>query len=359
MRRKKVGIINSGGDCPGLNTVIDTIVTALENDYKVLGFYKGFEGLLAKEFIELNSDFTNFFRFQGGTFLKTVNKGNFSSKVGTGQIRQIPEEILLKTAQNYHDLGLEGLIVLGGDGTMEIVYQLQKYNLNIIGVPKSMDNDLPGTDFTFGFHTAVEIATEALDRLETVGQSHDRIMILEVMGRWAGWVSLFSGLAGGANIILIPEIDFRWDSITNFLDKRTALGKKNTLVIVAEGSKLAGGETSTKSLGSKASEFSLGGIGDQISHFLNEKTRMEARSTNLGHIIRGGSPGSFDRLLSMPLGVHATKLLRARKYGNMVTYEQGKFSQLPIEDCVGKLKLVEANNFHVETGRELGVCFGD
>jgi len=359
MKLKKIGIINSGGDCPGLNTVIDTIVTSLEADYKVLGFYKGFEGLLAKEYLELNSDFTNFFRFQGGTFLKTVNKGNFASKVGSGQIRQIPEEILSKTAKNYHDLGLEGLIVLGGDGTMEIVYQLQRHNLNIIGVPKSMDNDLPGTDFTFGFHTAVEIATEALDRLETVGQSHDRIMILEVMGRWAGWVSLFSGLAGGANIILIPEIDFSWNSITNFLEKRLSLGKKNTLIIAAEGSKLSGGEISSKSLGSKASESSLGGVGDQISQYLNGITHFEARSTNLGHIIRGGSPGSFDRLLSMPLGVHASKLMRARKFGNMVTYEQGKFSQLPIEECVGKLKLVEKTNFHVETGRALGVCFGD
>ncbi len=258
---KRIGIINSGGDCPGLNTVTGAVVTSLYPDYEILGFYKGFEGLLDKNYIKLTPEITDPYRFQGGTFLKSVNKGRFAGKIGLGNVHQIDPEIIKQTVNSYNELGLEALVVLGGDGTMTTLLQLQEHGIKAIGVPKSIDNDLPGTDFTFGFQTAVEITTEALDRISTTAQSHDRIMVLEVMGRNAGWISLYSGIAGGAHCILIPEIPFENDKIEKFFEKR--LNNKQTwgLVVVAEGAIDRQNGVSVKSGGGQSSETKLGGVG--------------------------------------------------------------------------------------------------
>lgn len=355
----KVGIINGGGDCPGLNTVIDSIVRVLYPDYTIYGFYKGFEGILKKEYIELTPDFTLPFRFEGGTFLKTVNKGVFASKTGLGESRNIEDDIISQTIQSYKELGLEGLISLGGDGSMSIANQLAKHGLNIIGVPKSIDNDLMGTDMTFGFQTAVEIATEALDRLETTAFSHDRVMILEVMGRSAGWIGLYSGLAGGANMILIPEIPFSWDILLKHVKDRTTQGKKNMLIVVSEGAMPDGGEVITRDIGATSSETLLGGIGEAVEKFLNNDPDIESRSTTLGHIQRGGSPCAFDRVLSRSLGSEAAQLFMQKKFGQMVTYRNGAFKHISIANAVQEIKHIEPQDHLIQMAKSMGVCFGD
>jgi 6-phosphofructokinase 1 len=360
--KKKIGIINSGGDCPGLNTVIDAVVKSLKFEFdevEILGFYKGFEGLLEKKYIELTPEVTSPYKFEGGTFLKSVNKGNFATKQGLGKKRIIPEEIIQTTVNNYKDLGLDCLVVLGGDGTMSIISALEEHGLEVIGVPKSIDNDLLNTDFTFGFYTAVEIATEALDRLETTAYSHDRVMILEVMGRNAGWISLFSGLAGGANIILIPEIPFEYKNILDFIKQRNQKGKQNTLIVVAEGASAKDEEVTLKNNFGESSESLLGGVGEKLEKILNKESGIEARSTVLGHIQRGGSPTSFDRVISRNMGVHATNLIKQGKFGNMVIFKDGKIQEEEISKCVNRLKLVDPKSTEVQTARKIGVCFGD
>ena len=324
---KRIGIINSGGDCPGLNTVIDAVVKSLSPDYEILGFYKGFEGLLDLNYLILDPDYTSVLRFHGGTFLKSVNKGHFAGKTGNGELREIEKEVLDKTVKNYNELGLEALVVLGGDGTMATAIQLQNRGINIIGVPKSIDNDLLGTDFTFGFNTAVEITSEALDRIETTAASHDRIMILEVMGRHTGWIALYSGLSGGADMILIPEIPFDSKNVVNFFKKRYQSGHTHGLIVVAEGATDKTGEILTKNFGAKSSEVSLGGMGEHIEMLLNSQPEFESRCTVLGHLQRGGTPNSWDRILSRSYGAYAGTMVRNQRYGYMVGYINGSFSE--------------------------------
>ncbi len=359
--KPKVGIINGGGDCPGLNAVIDAIVEVLDPEYEIIGFYRGFEGMLSRDHITLTPAMTTRYRFQGGTFLKTVNKGHFSSKVGHGTRRDIPDDILDKAMHTYRDLGLEGGIALGGDGTMAIAHQLSQKGMNVVGVPKSIDHDLVGTDFTFGFQTAIEIATESLDRLRTTAFSHDRVMILEVMGRNAGWIGLYSGIAGGADIILIPEIPFSWDVVTDYIASKSHEGRKDLLVVVSEGARSYDAEVITKETGGteKVGEAHLGGIGEHIAYRLNQDATIEARATILGHLQRGGSPSGFDRVLSRGFGARAAMLFKQRSYGHMVTYHQGHFQDVAIVDAVADIKHVEGVNQLISIGRDMGVCFGD
>lgn len=356
---RRIGIINSGGDCPGLNTVIDALVKSLSPEYEILGFYKGFEGLLDLKYIQLEPEYTSVLRFQGGTFLKSVNKGNFAGKTGNGEFRQIDAEILSQTVKNYTDLELEALVVLGGDGTMSTAVQFQNAGVNIIAVPKSIDNDLEGTDFTFGFNTAVEITSEALDRISTTAKSHDRIMILEVMGRHTGWIALYSGLSGGADMILIPEIPFDPQKILEFFRQKYSSGHTYGLIVVAEGAFDISGQITTKNFGSKASEVSMGGIGEHIEILLNSQPDLEARCTVLGHLQRGGSPNSWDRILSRSYGAYAGTMVRNNRYGYMVGYINGSFTETRLEDCINNLKKVNPDGNFVRRARELGVSFGD
>ncbi len=352
----RIGFLNSGGDCPGLNTVMDAVVKSLYPDYEIYGFYRGWEGLLDKDYKILTPDFTTQFKFMGGTILKSVNKGNFAVKVGLGGEINLASEIIQKTVNNYKELGLEGIIALGGDGSLTVAKQLQEHGIKIIAVPKSIDNDLMETDFTFGFQTAVSIATEALDRLETTGYSHDRIMILEVMGRNAGWVALYSGIAGGANVILIPEIPFRTDDVYKFLNNR---GKKNALIVVAEGAKTKNGKIYTKDASGNNCEVRLGGVGESLSEYFNQFEDVEARSTALGHVQRGGSPVAIDRILSRLYGAYAAELMKQRKFGQMVAYAEGKIKDVSIESAVAKLKTVSPICHEVRLARTQGIYFGD
>ncbi len=357
--KKRAGIVISGGDCPGLNTVIDAVVKSLSDEYDVIGFYKGFEGLLNKEFLLLDRVFTSQNRWIGGTFLKSVNKGHFPGKVGTGQTTKAEEAVILKAYETYKELQLDGLIVIGGDGTLSMANNLQEYGFKVVGVPKSIDNDLLGTDFTFGFHTAVEIATEALDRLHTTATSHDRVMVLEVMGRNAGWISLYSGIAGGANMILIPEIPFKLENVKRFIHERIEKGRHSTVIVVAEGAKPEDGELSLKNTGGRSMEVLYGGIGEQVVSYLNQDEAIEARSTALGHVQRGGSPNSFDRVLSTLFGAGAADLFRNGKYGKMVTYGHNQIGEIDITEAVKELKLVDPKSQIVHNARGVGINFGD
>jgi ATP-dependent phosphofructokinase / diphosphate-dependent phosphofructokinase len=358
----KIGFINSGGDCPGLNTVMDAVVRILSDEYEILGFYKGFEGLLAKKYLSLTKDFTDQNKFLGGTILKSVNKGNFAIKTGLmGEIINLDPKIIQQTKQNYDDLGLEALVVLGGDGSLSVALELMKVGINIVAVPKSIDNDLSGTDFTFGFQTAVNTATDSFDRLQTTAMSHDRVMILELMGRHAGWITLFSGLSGGADIILIPEIKFSYAKILEFIKNRIKNGKNSTLIAVSEGAISLDKVIITKDIGAKSSETTLGGIGEDLASFLNKskESQIEARSTSLGHIQRGGSPVAFDRILSRMLGVKAANLIKQKKYGEMSCYKDGKVNSIKIIDAAAKTKLINPDHELIKTAKSLGIYFGD
>jgi 6-phosphofructokinase 1 len=356
--QKRVGIINGGGDCPGLNTVIDSVVRVLYPDYEVLGFMRGFEGLLRKQYISLTPRYTGQYKFEGGTFLKTVNKGSFAAKTGGGDENVIDENIINETVKHYEGFELEGLICLGGDGSMSAAQQLIDRGLNIVGVPKSIDNDLTGTDFTFGFQTAVEIATEALDRLNTTAYSHDRVMILEVMGRNAGWIGLYSGIAGGANVILIPELEFDIEMVKQHIKDRTLQGQKSALIVVSEGAIPKNGEVVTKNSG-HASEILLGGISHQIEAALNEDPEIESRATILGHIQRGGSPCGFDRLLSRSLGSHAAHLFMQKNFGQLVTYKAGQIGSCSIKDAIAQIKRIENDSSLIKMAKGMGISFGD
>jgi len=351
----RIGIVNGGGDCPGLNTVMDAIVRSLHPEYEIFGFYKSFEGLKDHHYVKLDPSFTSRYRFMGGTFLKSTTHGVFAGKVGAGGLRLVDDEIIAETKKSYDDLGLQCLIVLGGDGTMVTACQLQAAGINVIGVPKSIDNDLDGTEVTFGFQTAVDIATEALDRLETTAYSHDRVMILEVMGRDAGWIGLHSGVAGGANVILIPEIESDFEKVAHFLRHRD---KKNALIVASEGARIKNmGQIISGS--TTSSEQKLGGVGDALADYLNQFEEFEARSTTLGHIQRGGKPSGFDRLLSAQFGYQAAKMVEQKTYGQMVVYNCSSFVSQPIEACVAKLKTVDPNGYLVSSAKKMGIHFGD
>lgn len=356
--KKRIGILTGGGDCPGLNTVIDSFTKTLRDSYEVIGFYKGFEGLYSNSYISLDSQYTNQFKFSGGTILKTVNQGHFSAKTGDGNQNNIDQKVIEVAKQNYQDLNLEALVVLGGDGSLSAAHQLAQNGLNIIGVPKSIDNDVMGTEMTFGFLTAVQIATEALDRLETTARSHDRIMILEVMGRNSGWIGLHSGLAGGANIILIPEINFDYNKVLEAINNRYKLGKTHTLIVVSEGASSIDKTKSYSNTGGKSSENLLGGVGEKIASYLNSKG-LDARCTRLGHIQRGGSPQATDRLLSIQMGCFAAQLVEQKNYGQLVCYNGGEMNTLPLLDSISKLKLVDSRGELVSVAKKMGISFGD
>lgn len=357
----KIGVLNSGGDCPGLNAVINGVVGAADKlGWEVYGFIDGFEGLLPEggDYMKLTPNDTIGIAKLGGTILGTTNKGHFAAKVGEGDIVKIPRDIIDTARKNVNDLGIEALIVIGGDGSLTTALQMNHEGFNVVGVPKTIDNDLQATAMTFGFDSAVTSVVDALDRLQTTGQSHKRIMVLEVMGRHAGWIALWGGIAGGAHAILIPEIDFDIDKVADFIKQREADGKRSSLVVVAEGARVSGGQLVTKNRGG-ASEVTLGGAGDIVADQLSAKTGKETRSCVLGHLQRGGSPTAIDRILGARFGVKAVKLIEAGKFGRMVSYEAYHVGSVPIEQAVHKLRLVDPDSEMVDTARALGICLGD
>ncbi len=357
-----IGILNAGGDCPGLNAVIEGAVgAAASKGWTVYGFEDGFEGLLStpekqRYRILTTADCLNI-RSQGGTILGTVNKGNFTVKTGVGGRAEIDPEVLAITKATVERLELGALIVIGGDGSQTIGLELRSIGLPIVGVPKTIDNDLSATDYTFGFMTAVDIVSRNLDRLRTTAQAHQRVMVVEVMGRHAGWIALYGGMAGGADVILLPEIEFKFEEVVRKVELLKALGQREIIIIVSEGARL-GGELHILDEETKG-EVRLGGIGSFLSKKLETVTGIETRFCVLGHTQRGGSPIPFDRVLGVRCGTKAINLIERERFGYTVVVERTKMRSIPIEQAVSSLQLVEKGNQIVLQAKEVGICFGD
>ncbi|HKS36143.1 MAG TPA: ATP-dependent 6-phosphofructokinase, partial [Verrucomicrobiae bacterium] len=287
------------------------------------------------------------------------NKGHFAAKTGHGDVMKIPDGVLAQARQNVEKLGLRALVVVGGDGSLTIAQQLFEYGVPIIGVPKTIDNDLEATVMTFGFDSAVACATDALDRLRTTAESHNRVMVLEVMGRYAGWIALHSGIAGGGDVILIPEIPFNYDQVCAKVLERDRAGKKFTLVVVAEGAREQGKGFVTASEGGANREARLGGVGAVVAAEVEKRTGKETRVCVLGHLQRGGGPTTFDRLLCTRFGARAVQLIVEEKYGTMVALRPPDTVAVKITEAIGRIRSVPLAGDLVQTARALGISLGD
>jgi 6-phosphofructokinase 1 len=356
----RIGILNGGGDCPGLNAVTHGVVCAARHlDWEVVGFRDGFEGMLPPgDYFMLDRGLTNGIMGLGGTILGTANQGSFSSKVGSGELATIDPELIEKCRMTLQGREIEALIVVGGDGTLSTGLQLYRGGIPVIGVPKTIDNDLSATAMTFGFDSATTLVVDALDRLRTTAQSHKRVMVVEVMGRHAGWIAIYGGLGGGADVILLPEIPFDYDVVAEHIKERDAQGHHSSMVVVSEGAKPKDGEL-VGSARKGRGEMRLGGIGEIVARELGERTGKEARACVLGHLQRGGAPTSLDRVLATRFGVKAVALAKEKKFGEMVSYQSYQVGSVPLEAAVEKLKTVPTDCELVETARQLWICLGD
>ncbi len=358
---ERVGILTGGGDCPGLNAVIRAVVkSASKRGWETIGFLQGYEGLLEPvRYRHLNYKEMDALLHVGGTILGTTNRGRFAAKSGFGEEKQIPPEILAAAKRNFEQLGLRGLVCVGGDGTLTIAQRLFEEGIPIVGVPKTIDNDLEGTSTTFGFDSAVACATDALDRLRTTAESHERVMVLEVMGRYAGWIAVHSGIAGGGDVILIPEIPFSYERIAAKIQQREREGKRFTLVVVAEGARQAGKGYVAAGPGTLDRETRLGGIGGLVAAEIEERTGKETRVCVLGHLQRGGAPTMADRLLCTRFGARAVQLIADGHFGCMVSSKPPDIVAVKITAAIRRLRTVPPEGEIVQTARALGISFGD
>lgn len=329
---KTIGILTGGGDCPGINSVIRAVVRkALLNGWKIIGIKNGWKGLIEKDIQEMDIQSVSGILPKGGTILGT-SRTNPYKKEGDAK----------KAINNYKDLKLDALIVIGGEDTLGVAAKLYKDKLNVIGVPKTIDNDLSETDFTFGFDTAVNIATECIDRLHTTAESHHRIIVVEVMGRHAGWIATYAGIAGGADIVLIPEIPIDFKLVHETIKKRHQRGKTFSIIVVAEGAKFKEEDLVTKEEEKDAfGHVLLGGIGNVLGQRIEKETGYETRVAVLGHILRGGTPTAFDRILGTRYGIKAVELVEKGRFGYMACLKGNKIVEAPLEAAVGKLKTVD------------------
>ncbi|MFA6030520.1 MAG: ATP-dependent 6-phosphofructokinase [Elusimicrobiota bacterium] len=358
--RPAIGILTGGGDCPGLNAVIRAVVKAARyRGWRTIGFKGGYEGLLSPvHTMALDYHDMGGMLVTGGTILGTSNRGRFAAKTGKGETHMISDAILAEACANVKTLGLIGLVCVGGDGSLTIAQQLFEKGVPVVGVPKTIDNDLECTVATFGFDSAVATATDALDRLHTTAESHNRVMVLEVMGRHAGWIAASAGISGGGDVILIPEIPFTFEKVCAKIHERERSGKRFTLVVVAEGAKLKGGELVTQGEAADR-EVRLGGIGALVASEIEKRTGKETRVCVLGHLQRGGGPTSFDRLLCTRFGAHAVDLIAEKRFGRMVALRPPTTVDVLITEAIGRLRTVPIDGDLVQTGRALGVSFGD
>ncbi|MGH9769413.1 MAG: 6-phosphofructokinase [Blastocatellia bacterium] len=357
---KKIGLVTGGGDCPGLNAVIRSVViSAVNRGWEVYGIERGFEGLLYRNRVHLlNTYDVRGIIHTGGTILGTSNRGNpFELKGATGGETGVVD-ISDKVVEQFHRLELESLIVIGGDGTLSIASNLAKKGIPIIGVPKTIDNDLMATEMTFGFSTAVATATDAIDKLHATAASHERVMIVEVMGRYAGWIVLYSGVAGGADVILIPEIPFQLESIARKLHDRWRRKRNFAIIVAAEGAAPVGGAMIFKA-SEDGREPRLGGIAERLAVDLNRLTGYETRSLVLGHLQRGGQPTPADRLLATRFGAAAVRAIDCGKKNVMVAFQSSAVTTVPLEQAIRKRKQVPLDNDILKSARNLGVSFGD
>jgi 6-phosphofructokinase 1 len=338
---KTIGILTAGGDCPGINAAIRGVgkTAIVKYGMKVIGISDGFSGLISKDTFELTESHLSGILTLGGTILGTSREKPFKSDGKKKNENAKP--MLIK--EHYEQLGLDCLVCIGGNGTMKTAYMLSEEGLNVVGIPKTIDNDVWGTDMTFGFDSAVNIATEAIDRLHSTANSHKRIMVIEIMGHNAGWLALYSGMAGGGDVILIPEIPHDEDVIMNYLRKRADNNKPYSIVVTAEGINIPEGETSA---------------GRYLARKIEEVTGLETRETVLGYIQRGGSPSPMDRVLASRFGAEAANLIADNDFGKMASLRHGQITSVKLSEVAGKTKLIETDDPMVKQAREMGTCFG-
>src|SRR5215210_6584819 len=356
---KTIGIVTGGGDAPGLNAVIRAAVKTAVGEYgmRVVGIEDSFEGLLGETHVrELKPSDVRGLLPRGGTILGTRNRGSFVVRQEGGG-HAMPDEVYGEALKNLERLGIDALVAVGGEGTLAIAHEFDRRGFPVVGVPKTIDNDLAATELTFGFMTALDTATEALDRLHTTAESHDRVMILEVMGRHAGWIALHSGVSGGADVILIPEIPFSVGKVAQKVRERDACDSQFTIIVAAEGAKEVEGHQIYMDKGDRQSAPRLGGIGHHLAGELSELTKKEARCVVLGHLQRGGSPNAFDRMLGTNFGACAVRSLASGETGCMVALQAGTIVTVPLAEACSAIKTVPVDGQLVRTARDIGISF--
>lgn len=356
--KKRIGILTGGGDCPGLNASIRAIAkTAILNyDMEVIGIKDGFLGLIENRFLPISYEDVSGILALGGTFLGASNKANPfrhpDSKAGFKDVSDI-------TIENYCAMELDGLVCIGGDGTLNIAYKLYKKGVKLVGVPKTIDNDLRQTDATIGFDSALITATQAIDKLHTTAQSHHRVMVIEVMGRYAGWLALYSGLAGGGDIILLPEIPYDIKKVCEVVLKRNQRGKRFSIVVVSEGARPKAGKMVVRKIVKDSTDsVRLGGIGNKLANDIEKITGLETRVTVLGHLQRGGEPSPFDRILATRFGAASCELVARGDFGKVVILKSGQIKAIDLKKAVGDIKRVSLNDPVIKAAMAVGTSFG-
>jgi len=355
---KTIALVTGGGDAPGLNAVIRAAVKTAVHEYgmRVIGVEDSFEGLLGETRVrELGPAEVRGLLPRGGTILGTRNRGAFVVRGPGGETK--PEEVYREAVSNLERLGVDALVAIGGEGTLAIAHEFDRLGFPVVGVPKTIDNDLAATELTFGFMTALDIATEALDRLHTTAESHDRAMVLEVMGRHAGWIALHSGVSGGADLILLPEIPFSMAKVCEKVRQRDACGAQFSIIVAAEGAKEVEGGEHYVEAGDRSSAPRLGGVGHHVAYEIGRLTGKESRCVVLGHLQRGGSPNAFDRMLATNFGSAAVRALRRGQRGVMVALHAANIRTVPLRDAIANLKTVPPESQLVRTARDVGISF--
>jgi 6-phosphofructokinase 1 len=359
---RRIAVNTGGGDAPGLNAVIRAVVlSAIRRGWEVFGIEKGYGALLGEgDILPLTRDTVRGITQLGGTILGTTNRGNpfewpSVGPAGNPVIADRSDEVVAC----FHRLGLDALIAIGGDGSLRIANGLARKGLPVIGVPKTIDNDLAVTFVTFGFHTAVQTASDAIDKLHSTAASHERVMVVEVMGRHTGWIALHAGLSGTADVILIPEIPYDLDSVCAKIEDRYATGRNFAIIVAAEGAMPKGGEASYLESGVPGREARYGGLADRLARQIQDRTHRETRALVLGHLQRGGTPTAFDRLVALRFGTAAVRCAAAGQFGVMVALDPPEIRPVPLEDAIAQIRRVSLDSDTVRTARDLGISFGD
>lgn len=352
----RIGVLTGGGDCPGLNAVIRAVSKSViqQLNAQVVGFEDGFAGLIERKSHSLTYRDVSGILTLGGTVLGCSNRANPFKYHEQGGA-----DVSSDVVKYYSELGLDAIVAIGGDGTMSISHELAEKGLNMIGVPKTIDNDLMGTDRTFGFDSAVAIATDAIDRLQTTAQSHNRVMIVETMGRYAGWIALYAGVAGAADIILIPELEYDIEEIVKVCKRRESGGQRFTIIAIAEGAKPVGGEMAVKRMiESSPDPVRLGGISSILAHQIRDQLKSEVRVSVLGHIQRGGSPTAYDRILATAFGHYAARMIAEKVYGKMVVLRDSRLSSVPLSEVANRTRTVPLDHPVIASALGVGTSLG-
>lgn len=355
-RSLRVGVLTGGGDAPGLNAVIRAVTKCLilQHDAEVIGIEDGFQGLIEQRIMPLSYRDVSGILTRGGTILGASNRANPFSYYKRGHA-----DVSAEVRKYARAIGLDAVVVIGGDGTMSVAQGLSEMGLNMVGVPKTIDNDLMATDRTFGFDTAVSIVTEAVDRLHTTAQSHDRVMIVETMGRYAGWIALYGGVAGGADVILIPEIEYNIEDVVRVCRERESGGQSFTIIVVAEGARPRDGTLTVQQHVEESTDpVRLGGVGKVLERELAERVSSEVRTTILGHMQRGGTPTAYDRNLATVFGTYAASMVAEGAFGRMVALQDNRLTSVPFEDVANKTRTVPVDNPMLAAGLAVGTSFG-